>query len=185
MLKLTFYLPYVVEGFIMLVVGYLLHKLTSKKSKLVYYLTNTAIFNLSTYQPSVIGTHTITIQNMGNGIAEDVEICHGDIPYINVTPNLNYEIKETPQGGKIIYFSELAPKSSIVISYLYLFQNDSLKYLPLYVKSKEGYGKSINTMISPKYPKGVNYIAGFLMFSGLSFIIILIIEVIRWLIRII
>ncbi len=45
MLFLKPYIPYIVEGAILLLVYYIFHKVTSKKSNLMYYLTIEAVLH--------------------------------------------------------------------------------------------------------------------------------------------
>lgn len=174
------YIPYIIEGAVLLLVYYIFHKVTSKKSNLMYYLTSGATFNLPRRPPLLeIGTHTITIKNFGKGKAEDIQICHGKVANIMVSPDVEYTIDPTPQGSEILKFAELAPKSSIVISYMYTVTPDVAKYFIKYVKSKDGEARSINTIVNPTYPKRYEVIVIILMLLGLSFLLILLYELIK------
>lgn len=173
------YIPYIIEGAVLLLVYYIYHKLTSKKSNLMYYLTSGAIIDYPGLQSIKMGTHTITIKNFGKGRAEDIQICHGKVGKISVDPDLDYKIDTTPQGSEILKFAELTPKSSIVISYMYKVTEDAAKYLIKYVKSKDGEASNIQTIQQPVYPKIYQVIAAILMLSGLAFLLILLYELIK------
>lgn len=173
------YIPYLVEGAILLLVYYVFHKVTSKKSNLMYYLTSGAAFNLPGRPPLAIGTHTITIKNFGKGKAEDIQICHGKVANIMVSPDVEYKIGPTPQGSEILKFAELAPKSSIVISYMYKITADAAKYFIKYVKSKDGDASNIETIVNPIYPKRYQVIAVILMLSGTAFLLVLLYELLK------
>jgi len=174
------YIPYIIEGAILLLVYYIFHKVTSRKSNLMYYLTSGAAFNLPERPPLAIATHTITIKNFGKGKAENIKICHGKLANIMVIPDVVYKIDPTPQGSEILKFAELAPKSSIVISYMYKNTADVAKYFVKYVESKDGEAKSINTIVNPIYPKRYGVIVIILMLLGLSFLLILLYELLKF-----
>lgn len=174
------YIPYIIEGVVLLLVYYIVHKLTYKKSNLMYYLTSGAVFDYPGLTTKRIGTHTITIKNFGKGKAEDIQICHGKkLAKIVVYPDLKYKKDRTPQGSKIIKFDELAPKSSIVISYMYNVDEDVAQYLIKYVKSKDGEASNIQAIQYPIYPKIYTVIVYILMLSGLAFLLILLYELIK------
>lgn len=173
------YIPYIIEGAVLLLVYYIFHKVTYKKSNLMYYMTSGAFFNLPRRTSLTIGTHTITIKNFGKGRAEDIQICHSKVANIMVSPDVEYKIDPTPQGSEILKFAELAPKSSIVISYMYEVTQDAAKYLVKYVKSKDGEAGNFETIESPIYPKSYQVIAVILMLLGLSFLLILLYELIK------
>ena len=180
MLLLKPYIPYIIEGVVLLLVYYIFHKVTSKKSNLMYYLTSGASFEQTGKPPVRIGTHTITIKNFGKGIAKDIKICHGKVAKnIMVYPDMEYKTVPTPQGSEILKFAELAPKSSIVISYMYEVTPDVAKYLIKYVKSATGNANNIETIVNPVYPKSYQVIAIILMLLGTAFLLILLYELLK------
>lgn len=172
-------ITYLIEFIITIFAGKIVYELNQKKPRLVNYLTNVSFFDIPGQTPIKVGTHTITIQNMGKGKAEEIEVCHDALPFINVFPNIQYNIEETPQHGKILKFRDLMAKSSILISYFYVIRPDNPNFLPQYVKSKEGYAKFIKTIHTPIFSKWIQFLAGILMALGVVFILNLIYELIK------
>jgi len=170
------FIQYGIELCITILAGFILYKIQTKKPKLVSYLTNIASFFLPGPPPLTVGTHTITIQNNGRGAAEDIEVCHSQLPFFNVFPDTRYEVEDTPQGSKIIKFERLLPKQMITISYLYINTPNSTVYLPLYARSKEMNAKIIRTFHSPIYPKKLQYAVGILLLLGSIFLLNLLYE---------
>ena len=179
------YIPYIIEGVVLLLVYYIYHELTTKKSNLVYYMTSGAFFNYTGRPPLALGTHTTTIKNFGRAKAEDIKICHGKVPKIVVYPDVEYTIDRTPQGSDILKFAELAPKSSIVISYMYKVIPDVAKYMIKYVRSADGEARNILTIVNPIYPKKYQVIAVILMLLGTGFLIVLLYEFIKFILALI
>lgn len=157
----------------------MLHKIKTRKPNLVTYLTNISFFHLPGPPPFSVGTHTIIIQNMGRGKAEEIEICHNQLAFINVFPDIQYQIEETPQGSSILKFNNLLPKERIIISYLYTHTQNPSVFLPTYVKSKEANARLIKTIHTPIYPKWLQYLAVILMLLGSIFLLNLIYELIK------
>lgn len=172
-------LQYVVEGIVLFIVGLFLYKIKTKKPNLVNYITNISFFHIPGQPPISVGTHTITIQNMGRGKAEEIEVHHNQLPFINVFPDIQFQIEETPQGGKILKFNNLLPKKKIIISYLYTYTQNPTVFLPTYVKSKEANAKLIKTIHTPIYPKWLQYLAAILMLLGSIFLLNLTYELIK------
>lgn len=174
------YIQLIVEGIISFIVLVLIHRWNSRKPRLIYYITNMSKFTLPGPPSSIVGTHTIMIQNLSKLKAEEIEICHTSATqYFEVYPDIPHTIDTTPQGGQIIKFRDLPPKNSIIISYLYVFTLGSPSYLPQYVRSKDRYVKEIKAITSPLYPKWMNVVAGIFMFLGFVFLINLIYELIK------
>ena len=173
------FMQYGIELFITILAGLILYKIQTKKPKLVSYLTNITSFFLPGPPPLTVGTHSITIQNNGRGVAEDIEVCHSQLPLINVFPDTRYNVEETPQGSKIIKFERLLPKQMITISYLYINAPNSTLFFPMYAKSKEMNAKIIRTFHSPVYSKKLQYAVVILLFSGSMFLLNLIYELLK------
>lgn len=172
-------IQYGVELIVLIIAGFILFKIQSKKPKLVSYLTNISFFELPGPPPFSVGTHTIIIQNNGRGKAEEIEVGHSQLPFVKVIPDIQFRIEDTPQGGKIIKFPNLLHKQKINISYLYTHTSNPTVYLPTFVKSKEVDAKVIQTFLSPIYPKWIQYVAGISMLLGLVFLINLIVELVK------
>lgn len=173
--KLLFIL---IDGVVLLLVGFVLYKIQTKKPKLISYLINASIFSLPGTQRR-LGTHSITIQNTGRGKAESVEVYHNALPLIDVIPDSHcYELDSTPQGSQIIKFNNLLSKDKITIAYLYEIVPNMPNYLPFEVKSKEGKARIIQTIPTPVYSKWIQFLSGALMLLGAMFIVYLIYELI-------
>ena len=170
---------YGIELVVLIVAGIVLYKIQTKRPSLVSYLTNISSFFLPGPPPFTIGTHTIIVQNNGRGTAEDVEVCHNQLPLINVFPDIRYSVEDTPQGGKIIRFDRLLPKHKIVISYLYVNIQNPTVYLPVYTKSKEMEAKVIQTFHSPVYSKVLQVVVAVLFLLGSMFLVNLLYELIK------
>ena len=78
-------IQYGLELAVLLIAGIIMHLIQTRKPNLVSYLTNISFFPIPGQQPQTLGTHTIIIQNNGRGTAEDIEVCHDQLPYINWT----------------------------------------------------------------------------------------------------
>ena len=172
-------IQYGLELLVLISAGYVLYKIQTKKPNLVSYLTNISSFLLPGPPLMKIGTHTIIVQNNGRGVAEEVEVCHQQLPLINVFPDIRYEIEDTPQGGKLLRFERLLSKQKVIISYLYLSTDNPTVFLPVYTKSKEVDAKVIQTFHSPVYSKKIQYTAGGLMLFGSIFLLNLLIELVK------
>jgi len=177
------YIQYVIEFFVILLSGIILLRIQTRRPNLVSYLTNISNFIVPGQPPLQIGTHSITIQNMGRGKAEGIEVCHNQLPLFNIFPDIQYEVEPTPQGGKIIKFNDLLPKSKLIISYLYVNAENPTQYLPTYVKSKEATARVISIIHTPVYPKWTKCLAGILMMLGSIFLLNVIVEGIKLMLR--
>jgi len=175
-------IAYVIEFIIAIVAGKVLIEWSQKKPKLVRYITNVSYFDIPVNQPGQtplrVGTHTITIQNMGKAKAEEIEVYHNALPLYNVFPDTQCREEDTQQG-KVLKFDSLLPKSSMIISYFYLVVPNMPNYLPIYVKSKEGYANEIQTIHTPIFPKWIRYLTGILIALGVVFILNIIYELIK------
>jgi hypothetical protein len=169
-------IQYGVELVVLIIAGTVLYKLQTKKPKLVSYMTNISSFQLPGPPPATVGTHTIIVQNNGRGAAEDIDVCHRQLPLIKVNPDIRYQIEDTPQGGKIIRFERLLPKQMIIISYLYINTDNPTIFLPEYIKSKQVDAKVIQTFPSPIYSKKYRYAAAILMLMGSIFLLNILVE---------
>lgn len=174
------YLQLIIEGVIGFLVLYLIYRINTRKPQLAYYITNMAQFTIAGKTPTMIGTHTIMIQNSSGVKAEEIEICHTSAPkYFNVYPDIPWTSEETEQGGQIIKFKDLPAKNKITISYLYFITPNFPSYLPQYVRSKDRYIRQMQSIPTPVYAMWVKVVSYILAFLGFVFLLNLLYELIK------
>lgn len=159
-----------VTGVISLVVGYFLHKITSQRPKVVSYLSSVSDFVIQNRPPNAnfsVYTHSITIQNLGNGIAHNVIVGHSTaIVNFRVFPNIPFRTETTPQGAWIIKFDNLGPRQFITISYLYSTPM-TVDQINQFVRFDEGEGRIIRVIPVRAMPRILVWIYNFVAFIGL------------------
>lgn len=118
------YSSFLATGAVSFFVGYLLYRITTKSSDLIYYISQPQWVTLPPpqgQQPiAPIGTFTLFLWNQGKAPAREVHIGHFFLPANNVYPDIPREIVNTPGGGVAIRFPVLPPRTLISISYLFL-----------------------------------------------------------------
>lgn len=158
----------IIVGVITLAIGVIIGKILERRSRLVYYLTDIAMFKITELDPSLeLYFHSLVIRNNGKKEAQDIEICHGfHAKYYNIYPNktITWKKSESPDNP-IMLIDNLAPKEMVTITYLERYPH-SLDLLYQYIKSKEGLARKISVAPLRILPKPINYIImGFLIWG--------------------
>jgi hypothetical protein len=164
------YSPLLVTGAVSLVVGLILHRLTTKTADLIYYTSHVQYVPIppqqGQQQQGPIGTFTLFIWNNGGAPARDLHVGHVFLPANNVYPDIPRNIVNTPGGGVAIQFPILPPKTLVSISYLF-FGVFAVENILSYVGWEEGTAKRIPVMLQRIWPKWLQYIVRVLFFAGL------------------
>lgn len=172
-----------ITGIVTLVVGYLLHKLTSRHADLIYYMSHPQLVMLpppqgQTTPPALVGTFTLFLWNPGKAPAREVHVGHYSLPPNNVFPDIPREIVKTPGGGEAIRFPTVPPKALISISYLF-FGPYSVEQIVSYVGWEGGGAKRIPVMLQRVWPKWWLAILQVTLLAGLWVIINVIVGLIE------
>jgi hypothetical protein len=167
---------------ITLCLGIVINRILENKEKLVVHLGHAASHKLekNDEQPQVIvNTHSVVLKNNGNKSALNVRLGHNQLPNVNVFPDIEYEIKDLPGGGKEIIFPVITPKKEITISYLY-YEPTRWQNINTHFESDEGPAKAVPVLLQ-KQPKPIvlKFVA-FLMIVGAISSIYILIELVRW-----
>lgn len=126
----------ITTGIITFVAGYLL-KNFEPKAKVLWWSTHAFRFNLPNppHPNALVFTRSITIQNVGRRIAENIEISHASLPgFFKLQPALDYTPTETPTGEHIIRVATLGPRQFFTIEFISFNEAPVLSY----VKSADG-----------------------------------------------
>lgn len=168
------YSSFLITGIVSLAVGWLLHRVTSRFSDLIYYWSQPQVVLL---QPSAPGqppitvvTFTLFLWNQGKAPAKNVYVGHHLLPTHNVFPDIPRTIEKTPGGGSAIAFEVFPAKTLISITYVD-FVPQPVDRIISYVGSEDGHAKHIPVMLQRVWPKWVNWIVGILMLSGVWVIV--------------
>lgn len=97
----------------------------------------------------IVNTHSVVIRNMGRKAATNVRLGHNFLPNVNVYPDIEYEIRDLPGGGKELVFPTLVPKKEVSINYLY-FVPDTWQKVNTHVESDDGLAKVIPVLLQPQ-----------------------------------
>ena len=160
------YSSFLITGAVSFFVGYLLYKITARRSELIYYTTQQQWVTLPPQQgqPAIapIGTFTLFLWNQGKAPAREVHVGHFFLPANNVYPDIPREIVNTPGGGWAIKFPVLPPRTLVSISYLFFGVQNILSY----VGSEDGAAKHIPVMLQRIFPKWVHALLRVLLVAG-------------------
>jgi hypothetical protein len=151
------YSSFFITGIVSLIVGYVLHRLTTNRSDLMSYNSHVQWVSLAPAeegQPPIgpVGTFTLFLWNPGKAPAREVHVGHYFIPANNVWPDIPREIAQTPGGGRAIRFPLVPPKTLISISYLF-FGVHNVDQIISYVGWEQGSAKRIPVMLQRIWPK--------------------------------
>lgn len=143
-------------------VGALLNHLLESRPKLVSHLGFISSHRLEPNADgspgAIVNTHSVVIRNMGRKAAINVRLGHNFLPNVNVYPDVEYEIRDLPGGGKELVFPTLVPKKEVSVNYLY-FAPDTWERINTYVESDTGPAKvvpcfSLNRSLGSFGPSG-------------------------------
>jgi hypothetical protein len=170
---------------ITLFLGVFVNRLLENREKLVVYLGHSASHRLQPNEdgqpPVIVNTHSVVLKNNGRKSAKNVRLGHNQLPNVNVFPDIEYEIKELPGGGKEIVFPVITPKKEINISYLY-YEPTRWQNINTHIESDEGPAKVVSVLLQPQPKPIVLRLVLFLMGLGVISSIYIIYELISWLV---
>ena len=172
----------IVVPIVTLILGVTINKILENKEKLVVYLGHAASHRLEKKedQPQIIvNTHSVVLRNNGNKSAQNVRLGHNHLPNVSVYPDIEYEIRELPSGGKEIIFPIVIPKKEITISYLY-YEPVRWQNINTHIESDEGPAKVVAVLLQ-KQPRPIALkLVGFLIFLGAISLIYFFVKLIQW-----
>jgi hypothetical protein len=173
-----------ITGVVSLVVGYLLHRLTTRYADLIYYSSHPQWVTLPPQpnQPPLapIGTFTLFLWNPGKAPAKDVLVGHYFLPANNVFPDLPRQMEQTPGGGWTIKFPVIPQKTLVSVSYLF-FGVFTVEQIISYVGWEEGRAKKIPVILQRVWPKRYIAILWSVLVAGIWVVINALVSLIRFL----
>lgn len=150
------YSSLLVTGAVSLLVGLILHRLTTKTAELIYYTSHVQYVPVppqqGQQQQGTIGTFTLFVWNNGGAPARDVHIGHFFLPANNVYPDMPRDVVQTPGGGTALRFPVVPPKTLVSISYLF-GGVQTVESVLSYVNWGDGTAKRIPVMLQRVWPK--------------------------------
>ena len=168
-----------------LFLGVFINRLLENREKLVAYLGHSASHRLQPTEdeqaPVIVNTHSVVLKNNGRKSAKNVRLGHNQLPNLNVFPDIEYEIKELPGGGKEIVFPVVTPKKEITISYLY-YEPVRWHNINTHIESDAGPAKVVSVLLQPQPKPIVLKLVFFLMGLGLISSFYITYELISWLV---
>lgn len=155
---------------ITLVLGVVLDRLFHEKEKLISYLGHVSSFRVTPNeagQPQyIINTHAVIIRNVGRKTATNVRLGHNFIQHVSVHPDIDYQLRDLPGGGKEILIPSLVPKKEVTISYLY-FPPLTWNQINTHVESDFGPAKIVTVVLQSQSPRWLLRVLGALVIIGL------------------
>jgi hypothetical protein len=158
-----------ITGLVSFVTGYLLYRISTRRSSLIYYTSQPQWVSLAPQQGqqplAPIGTFTLFLWNQGKAPAREVHIGHVFLPANNVFPDIPRDVVNTPGGGVAMRFPIFPPRTLVSISYLF-FGVFSVENILSYVGWEDGLARRIPVMLQRVFPKWalasfvVIYVAG-------------------------
>lgn len=150
------YSSFLITGVVSLIVGYILHKLTTRQAELVYYTSHAQWVTLppigDAQAVGPIGTFALFLWNPGKAPAKDVHVGHYLLPANNVFPDIPRETVALPGGGQAMKFPVIPPKTQVSISYLY-FGVMTVEQIISYVGWEGGTAKRLPVILQRVWPK--------------------------------
>lgn len=138
---------------ITLFVGALMNHLLESRPKLVSHLgfisSHRLAPNADGSPGAIVNTHSVVIRNMGRKAATNVRLGHNFLPNVNVYPDVEYELRDLPGGGKELVFPTLVPKKEVSVNYLY-FAPDTWERVNTHVESDAGPAKVVPVLLQPQ-----------------------------------
>ncbi len=182
------YSSFFITGIVSLLVGWLLHRLTSTRAELVYYASHVQFVTLPPPQPGQpavgpIGTFALFLWNPGKAPAREVHVGHFWLPANNVFPDIPRDVTPTPGGGAALRFPVIPPKTVVSISYLF-FGIYTMEQIISYVGWEGGSAKKIPVILQRIWPKWFTSALSVIFFLGLWTTLNIFLTVIEWLWRV-
>ncbi len=163
------------------VAAVIVNQIIERRPRVVSYVGHMAFFPLRDHEKNldmIVTTHSIILKNIGRKSANNVRVGHLILPdTFLVVPNTKYKLEPLANNGTEIVFPTLVPKEEVTISYLYSnpLTFDDVK--PNYVKSDEGYARSLHAIPTPQPPKWVTRLAQLLILAGIAISVYFILKI--------
>lgn len=136
-----------------LFLGALINHLVESRPKLISHLGFISSHRLEPQADGTLGaivnTHSVVIKNTGRKAATNVRLGHNFLPNVNVYPDVAYEIRDLPGGGKEMVFPTLVPRKEVNVNYLY-FAPDTWERVNTHVESDDGPAKVVTVLLQPQ-----------------------------------
>lgn len=149
------------------VAGVLAKDLYERRPRLVcFYVHSGAVGVMVDEQEIRFHTHALIVANQGRSLAHNVRLGHNTLPYFEISPPIEYDVRNLPGGAREIVIPVLPAKKTITVNYLYhppLFWNG----VNSYVESDEGPAKVLNVLPTPQWPLWARVGAWALLIYGL------------------
>jgi hypothetical protein len=127
----------------------------------------------------IVNTHSVVIRNIGRKSATNVRLGHNFLPNVNVQPDIAYEIRDLPGGGKEIVFPTLIPKKEVTINYLY-FAPVTWGQINTHIESDDGPAKVVNVLLQAQVKPWLLRAVWATIVTGIITIVYFLIWAIRW-----
>ncbi len=161
----------IISPFITGILGFLLKKYFNDRARLFAYYGHITSHKLKNCNPNIdIFTHSLVIINTGRIAAKNVRIGHHVLPEYDISPNIAHSEVLIPKNGKEILFTTLVPNEQVTIAYLY-FPPITYQQVNAYIKSDEGYAKSVTTIPTINLKSWQKYFLCLLLFIGFSMVV--------------
>jgi hypothetical protein len=171
------YSSFFITGAVSLIVGYVLHRIATRRQDLLYYVSQPQWVALPQQPPPAqqpqqqipplhIGSFTLYLWNQGKAPATEVHVGHYFLPAHSVWPDVPREQVVLPGGGTALRFPAVPPRTLFSIVYL-LNIPMTVEQVISYVGSAEGAAKRIPVMLQRIWPKWVVVMTGALLLAGL------------------
>ena len=161
---------------IITVVGSVIAKFYSeRRPKLVSHLGHTSAHKVQnpTGSPINVFTHSIVLINTGKKMASNVRITHFTLPDFIILPDIEYTVKELPNGGSDIVIPSLVPKQMITISYIYSEQT-AWNMINSTIRSDEGYATHLTVEPTIPFPVWLKVSGSVFLIFGVIFVWLLV-----------
>ncbi len=176
-------IKFLIGIFLGAVIQNLVARYLKERARLVYYLQNISDHDVqlpvrtpSNIEPNPpvqtfrIYTHSITIRNNGERIANNVEVTHAFLPrHITINPsNIQFTID---RERRIIRFNSIVPNQMITIGYLDFMLYTVEQIYATSVRSDEGFARPLRMTQYPVMPRWFNIIVWILLIIGILTVI--------------
>jgi hypothetical protein len=163
------------------IVGIALDRFFRERPNLIYFFIHAGAVKVR--RPEVadtfVFTHFLVVRNVGGQTAHNVRLGHNNWTFdYSVYPEVGYQENPLPEGGKEIVFPQLVPKEQVTVSYLYAPPATADK-INTFVKGDEGFARRVNALSTPQAPKWLIRAAVASMALGVTFVLYLLIVLIR------
>ncbi|MCK5237111.1 MAG: hypothetical protein KAR06_09005 [Deltaproteobacteria bacterium] len=167
-----------------LFIGALLNRAIENRPKLITHYGHVSGFSSINRngEPLQVNTHSVIIANIGRKSAKNIRVAHSYLTDFSVYPDVQYELKDLPRGGKEIIFPALIPKGEISITYLY-FPPTTYDQIMTRIESDEGAAKIIDVLQVPKLSKATTALIWFLIIMGSVSTVYILFMLARYLIK--